>query len=162
MSIPTKGYSETGSSEEDAATDYDTGSIDLAGIMEALPGDSDNLLISNLLAIFGELASNPDEKENWDKMERFIDERLDKVTEIIEEYNNKQIPTEAEEIHYKVLDAFALYYEGLFEFKDLLFDMDVKNVKRGFDLIFSADNLIMELEEDMQRQVDDMVITTII
>lgn len=161
MSIPMN-ENESDSEAMYEAINQETKSVDLAGIVNKLPVKSESLLISKLLEIFGELAIYPNDKANWDKMEHFIDERLDKVTELIEEYNRMAIPPDVEEIHYKVLDAFVLYYEGLFEFKDLLFDMDEKNIKRGFDLIMNADNMFMDIEDDLQRQVDEMVISTIL
>ncbi len=148
--------------EINEATNHEIKSMELTGVVSTLPLRSESLLISNLLEIFGELAINPNNKANWDKMEHFIDERLDKVTEIIEEYNRMPVPPDAEDIHNKVMDAFVLYYEGLFEFKDLLFEMDEKNAKRGFDLIINADNIFMEIEDDLQTQVDEMVISAII
>lgn len=161
MSIPVND-NKSDYSEQNEATNHEIKSFELAGIIGKLPVKSESLLISNLLAIFGELAVNPNEKAHWDKMEHYIDEKLDKVTEVIEEYNRMPVPPNAEETHFKVMDAFVQYYEGLFEFKDLLFDMDEKNVRRGFDLIINADKTFMEIEDDLQKQVDDMVISTIL
>ena len=162
MGIPINDNCESNCSKQNETTNQEEKSMELADVVKRLPEKSDSLLISNLLTIFGELAVNPNDKACWDKMEHYIDEKLDRVTEVIEEYNRMAVPPDAEDIHFKVMDAFVRYYEGLFEFKDLLFEMDEKNIKRGFDLIIDADRTFMEIEEDLEMQVDEMVISTIL
>lgn len=136
--------------------------IQLAEIAKDLPKSGNSLLITNLLKIFREFAANPNDKEKQDKVEIFIDEQIDRLSDVIEKYSSMAIPPDGGEIHQKVMDSLAINYEGLFNFKDLFINLDINNIRNGFDLLIEADDSLAEIETDLRKQVNEMVITTIL
>lgn len=134
----------------------------LGEIAKALPDAGSSALITNLLRLFKEFAATPDEAEKRDKVENFLDERIDRLTEVIENYSAMAIPPDAGEMHQKVLDTLAINYEALFQLKDIFVSKDDFNLKQGFDLLMEADISMAEIEEDLRKQVNEMVITTIL
>ena len=146
--------------EEDSIPEED--SIKLAKIARKLPKYGDSLLITNLLKLFREFTANPNETENRVKVEQFIDDQIDRLSNVIEEYSKTAVPDDAGEIHQKVLDSLSINYEALYNFKDLFINMDIDNLKHGFILLIEADNSLAEIESYLRKQVNEMVITTIL
>ncbi len=134
----------------------------LSEVAGELPETGNSMIMTNLLKLFREYAANPDETEKRDKVEQYIDEQIDRLTDVIEKYNEMPIPPDAGEIHQKVLDSLAINYESLFLLKDLFVNMDFANIKNGFFLLMEADNELAEIANDLHKQVNEMVISTIL
>ncbi|MCD4784571.1 MAG: hypothetical protein K8T10_12180 [Candidatus Eremiobacteraeota bacterium] len=127
----------------------------IKGIEEILPVDNDDYFVSKIYRIFKALADSPDEEKTWLEVGLLIDSRLERVTEIIEEYRQMEVHPQAVETHLRLRDAFLQYHEGLSELEVFLSDGDGKIVPEAFNLIFQGDQLLLEVENDIVRLVDE-------
>lgn len=127
----------------------------IKGIEECLPVNNDKYFVSKIYRIFKALADNPDEEKTQNEVRLLIDSRLERVTEIIEEYRQMEVHPQAIETHLKLRDAFSQYHEGLSELEDFLYDGDGRIVPEAFNLIFQGDQLLLEVEDDIGKIIDE-------
>ena len=133
----------------------------LERIKDYIPGEEETML-SKVFLYLQKLSENSNDDKVWNEMEQYIDSRLDRITDIIEEYNQKEVPRGVEDIHLKVLDGFIMLYEGLFGIKEFVFHEDSQLVLKAFEIMADGDQLLMEVEESTEDHVESTTISAII
>jgi len=131
-------------------------------IEKNMPVNDETLYVSKIYSLFRKLADNPHDEKIMDEVKKDIDNRIIKVIEILEEYEQKRPPEDAENIHYNLLDAFARYYEGLSHFNEYLHNQDEGNIMNAFEFIHQADQLIFDIEDSINLSIEENPIATIL
>ena len=134
----------------------------LSEIKSLVPVDMDETMVSKVYMHLQKLSENIEDKKTLNEMEQYIDSRLDDITEIIEDYNQKEVPPDVEEIHTKLLDGFVMIYEGLFGIKEFIFHEDSQLVVKAFEMLSDGDKILMEVDEDLQQSIKDNPVTVIL
>lgn len=134
----------------------------LAVMAKDLPTYGNSAFITNLLKIVREFMENPDEDVSTNKVEGIIDGQLGKLSDLIENYNNMDIPAGAEEIYNNVMDSLDINYDALLQFREMIINMDTANIKQGLSILMEADYSLKDIENRLRMQAEEMVITTIL
>ncbi len=137
--------------QEEQAGDYSLISENslLTGVLPDIPFSDRSLYVSKIFDIFERLAApNCDENTKAEAAQN-IQERLEKAAQMIDEFQNKNVPEGAEDMHTDILVGFDLFYNGLDLFAKYIEFGDTDLAIEALRTIYVGDTVMQKVQEEI-------------
>lgn len=134
----------------------------LEDIRKSIPIDDDRLLISKVYHVLRKLVNNPYREESWKEAESYVNECMDRALSAINNFEQMEVPGPAENIHLKLIYAFSVYYDGLCRWKEFLAGRDTNQILDTLGLVFKADQLMLDAENNIGEFFEENPVSTLL
>lgn len=121
----------------------------LIGALPEIPFSDRSLYVSKIFDIFERLAAPNCDENTKDEAARNIQERLEKAAQMIEEFQNKDVPQGAEDMHTDILVGFDLFYNGLDLFAKYIESGDTDLAIEALRTIYVGDTVMQKVQEEI-------------
>jgi soluble cytochrome b562 len=119
------------------------------GALLEMPVSDKTFYVSKIFDIYEKVSSNSCTDQERAEAIQDVEQRIIKAASVIEEFQNKEVPDGAEELHYDILSGFDLFYNGLTLFAKYIESGDIDLAIESMKTIYVGDTIIKRVNDDI-------------
>jgi hypothetical protein len=89
--------------------------------------------------------------DGYEELLDFIDRKLDEAEIMMGDYEEKEVPSDVQEVHDKILDVFEDYFDGFTDLGVSIEFNDVECIRDAIEIIYQADLDIHEIMHELKN-----------